>query len=99
MIGRSLRLNGEGVLGLWLELIESDDVTSLRGGGEGVVFKLGGGLEYKGGDEVVGGRERNNDLIGGKRSDEWLSKNLICGNTGVLRKGEVAEGKGENTDS
>ena len=94
-----MRFNSEGVLSLWLELIKSNDMTSLRVGGDEMGFKLSGGLEHKGGDEVVGGREGNNDLIGGKGSDERLGKDLVCRDTGVLGERKVVEGKGENADS
>ena len=35
-------------------------MTGLGCGGEGVGFKFGRGLEFKGGDEVVGGGEGDN---------------------------------------
>lgn len=91
--------NGEGVLGLWLELIEGNDMAGLRGGGDRVGFELGGSLKFKGSDEVVGGREGNNDLIGSERGDEGLGENLVCGDTGVLRKRKIVNSKRNDANS
>lgn len=56
-------------------------MTGLWCSGNRVSFELVGCLKFEGGDEVVGGRERNNYLIGGERGDKWLGENLVGGNT------------------
>lgn len=91
--------NGEGVLGLWLELIESDDVAGLRSDGDRVGFELGRSLKFKGSDEVVGGGEGNNDLIRSERSDERLGENLVCGDAGVLRERKIVNSKRNDANS
>ena len=40
-------------------------MAGLGGGGEGVCFKLGRGLKFEGGNEVVGGGEGDDHLIRG----------------------------------
>ena len=84
-----MRFDGEGVLCFRLKLVQGNDVTGLRSGGDGIIFSLSRSLELKSGDEVVGSRERDNDLVGSKRSDEGLSKDLIGGDTSVLRERRV----------
>lgn len=74
-------------------------MTGLGCGGEGVVFKFGGSLEFESGDEVVGGGEGNNYLIRSKRGDEGLGEDLIGGDASILRKGELIDGERKNADS
>lgn len=67
-----------------LKLAESDNVVSLRSSGDRVSLDLGGSLELKIGDEGFSGRERNDNLIRGERSNERLSKNLVGRDASVL---------------
>lgn len=96
-------VNDEGVSSLRLELVESDDMAGLGGGGDGTDLIILRSLNLDAGEILFGGGEGDDDLGGSKRGDEGLGKDLVGRDARFLRaerliESERKDGEGEKEE-